>query len=489
MNASLLAQWVREIRDDFSDRSLGTPSWFAPVLAIPVSGRRHFVAVLGSPGPFCFVADASPFEGADAPARLTKLGGSTVVGVRLHEARVLAIDVVTREREHLSLLVTLFGSAGSATLVRGETHIETVGKGRVPQANESPAPIDEAPLSIAPPFYLVARGGLGGAEPSRESNARDAGVRIFGPFNNARAACAELGAHILEGAHATILSRVTRPLRRRAESLAKLSENLSLDIARAAEHAELRREAETLAAFQARVPGGAASVDLPDVYDPSRTRTIVLDPAEPVHVQVEKRFRRATKLQRSAEHAARRLELVRREHDDLAGSLAVLEGTRSFCEALKTIEAIRAKFDLDLDDSPRPAGAPKRREPEKTYRSFDIDARWFALVGRSNFENDEITFKVAKSNDYWFHAQGVPGSHVVLRSRGGSDAPSARVIELTASLAAHFSKAKHSSLVPVIYTQRKYVRKFRGARPGQVTCEREKMVMVPPALPDRTGAP
>ena len=118
------------------------------------------------------------------------------------------------------------------------------------------------------------------------------------------------------------------------------------------------------------------------------------------------------------------------------------------------------------------------------YRSIDVDPRWFVLVGRSNFENDEITFQVAKPTDYWFHAQGVPGSHVVLRPRAGGDGPPASVIERTASIAAHFSKAKHSSLVPVIYTQRKYVRKFRGARPGQVTCEREKMVMVPPALPD-----
>ena len=137
---------------------------------------------------------------------------------------------------------------------------------------------------------------------------------------------------------------------------------------------------------------------------------------------------------------------------------------------------------------PRPAGAPKKREPEKSYRSIDVDPRWFALVGRTNFENDEITFQVAKPTDLWFHAQGVPGSHVVLRSRGGSEGPPGRIIERTASIAAHFSKAKHSSLVPVIYTQRKYVRKFRGAKPGEVTCEREKMIMVPPALPENTEA-
>jgi len=71
----------------------------------------------------------------------------------------------------------------------------------------------------------------------------------------------------------------------------------------------------------------------------------------------------------------------------------------------------------------------------------------------------------------------------VLRPRGGGDAPPGRIIEQAASIAAHFSKARHSSLVPVIYTLRRYVRKFRGAAPGQVRCERESMVMVPPQLP------
>lgn len=483
MDATLLAQLIREIRDDVVGLPLGTPYWFPPVLAIHVYGRGHLVAILESPGPFFYVVGDSPFEGAWAPARMTKLAGAEVTDIRLEEARVLRIDAVTDERERVSLAVALFGAAGSAVLSRGSTIIETLGKGRVAQAGETKATPAAQP-SLETPFQLVARGNLGGASPVYERARAEDGVLLPGTFTNARAACVALGNRVLEGAHATIVHRVARPLRRRVDSLAKLAVNLEADIVRAAGHAELRRETETLAAFQARVPAGASSVDLPDVYDPARTRTIELDPAEPVHVQIEKRFRRAGKLERSAEHAARRLDLVRREHDELAAALAVLERATSFAEALKTLEAIRARFDIDLDDGPRPAGAPKKREAEKTYRTFDVDPGWFVVVGRSNFENDEITFQVAKPADYWFHAQGVPGSHVVLRSRGGSDGPSARVIERTASIAAHFSKAKHSSLVPVIYTQRKYVRKFRGARPGQVTCEREKMVMVPPLLPD-----
>ncbi len=485
MNATLLAQLIREIRDDVVGQPLGTPSWFPPVLAIPVYGRGHLVAVLESPGPFFYVTAAFPFESAWAPARMRMLAGAEVTDIRLEEARVLRIDAVTDERERVSLTVALFGAAGSAVLSRGSTTIETLGKGRTAQAvgnaDAGPGPAAE---KLKTPFYLVARGNLGGASPTYDRTSVEGGVPLPGTFTNARAACAALGTRVLEGAHATILHRVTRPLRRRVDSLAKLALNLEEDIVRAAGHAEVRREAETLAAFQARVPAGASSVDLPDVYDATRILTIELDPAEPVHIQIEKRFRRAGKLERSAEHAARRLDLVRREHDELSAALAVLERATSFDEALKTLEAIRARFDIDLDDGPRPAGAPKKREAEKTYRTFDVDPGWFVVVGRSNYENDEITFQVAKPTDYWFHAQGVPGSHVVLRSRGGSDGPPARVIERTASIAAHFSKAKHSSLVPVIYTQRKYVRKFRGARPGQVTCEREKMVMVPPRLPD-----
>jgi NFACT N-terminal and middle domains/NFACT protein RNA binding domain len=482
MNAALLARFVLEMRDELVGRSLGTPSYFAPVLAIPFYGRRHLVIVLESPGPFCFLAHASPFESARAPACMAKLIGATVVEVELADARVLRIDTTTDAHEHLSLFVALFGAAGSARLVRGETTdektiIETIGKGRTEMTREAPQTTE--PPFVETPFYLVVRGSVGAATPSP-----DPVDGAMGPFSSARAACAELGRRVLRGAHEMMVRRVSRPLRRRVESLARLNDNLADDIERAAEHAELRREAETLAAFQARVPTGASLIELPDVYDNSQTRAISLDPAEPVHVQIEKRFRRATKLKKSAEHAARRLDLVRREHDELSSSLTLLESTTSFSDAIKLVETIRAKFDIDTDQRLRPVGATRRREPEKTYRTYDVDARWFVLVGRSNFENDEITFQVAKPTDLWFHAQSVPGSHVILRSRGGSDGPPSRVIERAASIAAHFSKAKHSALVPVIYTQRKYVRKFRGAKPGQVVCEREKMMMVPPILPE-----
>ena len=129
------------------------------------------------------------------------------------------------------------------------------------------------------------------------------------------------------------------------------------------------------------------------------------------------------------------------------------------------------------------ARAPKHEKVEPRLWRYELPGGGSVLAGRSDQDNDRLSLKIAKANDWWFHAQGVAGSHVVLKSRRKMDNPPARIIEITASIAAHFSKSRHSGLVPVAYTLRKYVRKFRGAKPGQVLCEREKMVMVAPVLP------
>ena len=485
MNAALLARFAREAREQMIGCYLGTPQWYPPVLAISYAQERYLVAVLETPGPFCFLAHASPFEGARAPVRLDRLAGAEIQEVSCPDGnRVLQIDVVTRGREWLTLSVVLFGSAGAAFVSRDGVLAESVGRGstRIGDVPESVLSAEPAEL----PFRLVIRGRPGAAvpaDPASASQASDDGAKVLGPFASALHACETLGQLVLDGAHETIIRRVTRPARRKVESLRRLTANLEADIATAGGHDRERRVAETLAAYQTRIPPGATHVDLPDLYDPDRTIAIDLDPVDSIHIQIEKRFRRVAKLEKSLAHSGRRLGMVRKESEELEASLRLLANARTFSAALKLVEAIRAKFSIELDDRAPPIGGPPKKPEKKTYRQFDLDDHWFAIVGRSNKENDEITFKVAASTDLWFHAHNVAGSHVILKSRGGKDGAPAAIIQRAASIAAHFSKARHSGLVPVIYTQRKYVRKFRGANPGQVTCEREKMVMVPPRLP------
>lgn len=125
----------------------------------------------------------------------------------------------------------------------------------------------------------------------------------------------------------------------------------------------------------------------------------------------------------------------------------------------------------------------KMSEPATKFREFQLEEGYILYVGRNAGNNDELTMKFAKANDLWFHARGVSGSHAVLKMPEGTTKPPKKVLEAAASAAAYYSGARNAKYVPVVYTQKKYVRKFKGANLGAVTLERETVIMVPPALP------
>jgi predicted ribosome quality control (RQC) complex YloA/Tae2 family protein len=118
------------------------------------------------------------------------------------------------------------------------------------------------------------------------------------------------------------------------------------------------------------------------------------------------------------------------------------------------------------------------------FRRFRLDGGYEVWVGRNARENDDLTFHHAKKFDLWMHARGVAGSHAILRHPNRSARPDRHVIEKAASIAAYFSKARGSSLVPVIVVERKFVRKRKGAAPGAVVVDREDVVLAVPALPE-----
>lgn len=103
------------------------------------------------------------------------------------------------------------------------------------------------------------------------------------------------------------------------------------------------------------------------------------------------------------------------------------------------------------------------------------------LVGRNNRQNDELTIRMAYSTDLWFHTKTIPGSHTIIRTRGGEPVPDQTILE-AAQLAAYYSKAKNSSKVPVDYTTVKNVRKPNGARPGMVIYDHYNTLYVTPRL-------
>ena len=99
------------------------------------------------------------------------------------------------------------------------------------------------------------------------------------------------------------------------------------------------------------------------------------------------------------------------------------------------------------------------------------------FVGRNARENDELTFRLAKSDDLWLHARGTPGSHVVVRLEKGAEPP-AETVRDAATLALLYSDLKKSGKGDVIYTKRKWVKKAKGQAPGAVVVTQEKSLHV-----------
>jgi predicted ribosome quality control (RQC) complex YloA/Tae2 family protein len=129
------------------------------------------------------------------------------------------------------------------------------------------------------------------------------------------------------------------------------------------------------------------------------------------------------------------------------------------------------------------AAKQKKKAEEETilpYKKFEVDG-FEIRVGKNSQKNDELTLHYASKNDLWLHARGYAGSHVVIKAKAGTPFPP-QVIEKAAAIAAWYSKGKTDSLCPVIVTERKYVRKSKNMNPGQVTIEREKVIMVVPDL-------
>jgi len=112
---------------------------------------------------------------------------------------------------------------------------------------------------------------------------------------------------------------------------------------------------------------------------------------------------------------------------------------------------------------------------------YELPGEWIVLAGKSDEDNDYLSLKAAKPDDWWFHVRGMPGSHVILRAKPGVD-PARKILKGAAAIAAYHSKAKNGGVVPVACTKARFVTKPRGAKPGTVTIRKETIFKVRPSL-------
>jgi len=268
------------------------------------------------------------------------------------------------------------------------------------------------------------------------------------------------------------LARVVNSAQARAE---KTADELRRRLEEAEAATDLKTQGELLLAYAASVPQGARTVVLPG-YDEAPVH-IPLDPTLSPIENARRLFQRYTKLKTARPTLEQRLQAAQSESSYLQ-ALAV---------HIDQAETADDLFDLqhELVSGGYVRGSRMRSRPTSAARARSIRLRdgKLVLVGRSNLDNDYLTFKVAAPDDLWFHARGVPGAHVVLRLDGGR--PTEQAIHAAAALAAYFSQARDSGRVAVDYTERYHVRKPRGAKPGAVVYEREHTIHVAPMAPEK----
>jgi predicted ribosome quality control (RQC) complex YloA/Tae2 family protein len=265
-----------------------------------------------------------------------------------------------------------------------------------------------------------------------------------------------------------IIGTATKQVERLATRLHKIEG----DISHAADFEKFKQMGDLLHTHFTRIKRGMKHLRVANTFDHNHVEIdIPLDPALPPKQNVENYYKKHRKGREGLELLERRLEITRQE----------LEQWREIARELNdNFESARQKYAEELQ-SLLPKEKVKVTETVRLpYREATLSTGLTIYIGRDGADNDRTTFEFAKPYELWFHAQQCPGSHVVMKFPNKSFVPSKREIEETAAIAAFHSKAKNNSAVPVIYTERRYVRKPRKAKPGLVTVEREKSLMVVP---------
>jgi predicted ribosome quality control (RQC) complex YloA/Tae2 family protein len=281
------------------------------------------------------------------------------------------------------------------------------------------------------------------------------------------------GQEFEEGRLQSLLALLEKEIYRHSRKI----EDLQKAVARNKESMDFKKYGELILANLGQIKKGSRTVRLEDIEtSPPDLIEIKLDPARTPAANAEAYFKKYRKaiasekiLRQRLKTAQERVELLYTIRADHGHDHDLLE------EQLRKHRIISA---------PRGFPSRKKQEKRKPFREYRASCGWEILVGKSNADNDELTFKIAARHDFWFHAWQAAGSHTILRLPARNSMPDKKTLQEAASLAAYFSRARKSSKVPVIYTQVRHVRKPRKFPPGKVVVEREKQLIIEPGNPD-----
>lgn len=205
--------------------------------------------------------------------------------------------------------------------------------------------------------------------------------------------------------------------------------------------------------------------------------TIPLDPTLSATENAKRYFDKYGKLKRTFEVLEELTVQVKAEIDHLETILSALD------IAIREEDLVEIKEEMTQCGYIRRKGPVSAKKVKVTSRPFHYVSSdgYDIYVGKNNFQNDELTFRFATGNDWWFHAKGMPGSHVVVKSKGPEELPDS-TFEEAGRLAAYYSKGRELEKVEIDYIQKKHVKKPNGAKPGFVVYYTNYSLMISPDI-------
>ena len=195
-------------------------------------------------------------------------------------------------------------------------------------------------------------------------------------------------------------------------------------------------------------------------YYTNETITIPLDPTMTALENGKKYFEKYNKLKRTHEALSSLIKETKEEILHLESIQNALEIALAECDLSEIKEELTQYGYIRRKYTGKKEKSTSRPFHYVTKEGYDI------YVGKNNFQNDQLTFKLASGSDWWFHAKGAPGSHVIVKSKG-EEMPDS-VFEDAASLAAYYSSKRDSKKVEIDYVERKHIKKPNGGKPGFV---------------------
>ncbi len=225
---------------------------------------------------------------------------------------------------------------------------------------------------------------------------------------------------------------------------------------------------------------GAKFLEAENYYTNSMVK-IPLDPQLTPQENAKKYFDRYGKLKRTREALEPLLLETKAEIDHLESVSDALDTARQEEDLLQIREELALSGHIR-----RKSGEKKQKITSRPFCYVSSDG-FEIYVGKNNLQNEELTFHLASGNDWWFHAKGIPGSHVILKTDGKT--PPDRTFEEAARLAAHYSRARGGQRAEVDYVEKKHVKKPKGGKPGFVIYHTNYSMVAETDISDISFAP